>query len=370
LIEKRIHIVAFDVPYPADYGGVIDIYFRIKALHELGFKITLHCFEYGRGEQSHLNNITEKVFYYKRQKSILDTVSKRPFIVESRKSTLLLNRLLEDTEPILFEGIHATWYLENKTIQNRITYVRTHNIEQDYYTALAKNASGFKKIYYLSEAKKLKKYEPILKNATHILSISDADVFYFKRYSKNTVLLPASLPEIHSTTFKLTSEFTLFTGNLSVNENEQAVRSIISTIWKKDKNLMPLKIAGKNPSDSLKHFIEENGVELIANPSNDEMEKVLSKARVHLLVTEQTTGVKLKLLAALQTSGHILVNPMMVEGTNLTEVCTVCFSTEEFISNLKKFHTNELNINKFNERQQFLKANFDTVINCNKVIKP
>jgi len=24
--NKRIHIVAFDIPYPADYGGVIDIY--------------------------------------------------------------------------------------------------------------------------------------------------------------------------------------------------------------------------------------------------------------------------------------------------------------------------------------------------------
>ena len=46
--NKRLHIVAFDVPFPANYGGAIDVFYKLKALHQLGIRITLHCFEYGR----------------------------------------------------------------------------------------------------------------------------------------------------------------------------------------------------------------------------------------------------------------------------------------------------------------------------------
>ncbi len=66
LADKHLHIVCFDVPYPADYGGVIDVFYRIKAFHELGIKIHLHCFEYGRGKQIELEQYCIEVKYYKR----------------------------------------------------------------------------------------------------------------------------------------------------------------------------------------------------------------------------------------------------------------------------------------------------------------
>ena len=33
-ITKEIHIITFDIPYPANYGGVIDVFYKIKALKE------------------------------------------------------------------------------------------------------------------------------------------------------------------------------------------------------------------------------------------------------------------------------------------------------------------------------------------------
>ena len=30
--DHHLHIIAFNVPYPANYGGVIDVFYRIKAL--------------------------------------------------------------------------------------------------------------------------------------------------------------------------------------------------------------------------------------------------------------------------------------------------------------------------------------------------
>ena len=44
---KHLHIVALNIPFPANYGGAIDIYYKVKALHEIGYTIHLHCFEYG-----------------------------------------------------------------------------------------------------------------------------------------------------------------------------------------------------------------------------------------------------------------------------------------------------------------------------------
>jgi hypothetical protein len=65
--EKKLHIVCHDVPWPADYGGVVDLFYKLKALHAEGVKIILHCFLYGeRSRQDELNKYCEEVHYYKR----------------------------------------------------------------------------------------------------------------------------------------------------------------------------------------------------------------------------------------------------------------------------------------------------------------
>ena len=138
--NKFLHIISLDVPYPADYGGAIDIFYRIQALHELGYKIILHCWEYGRDEQEKLKEITHEVHYYRRRKSPFLISNKLPFIVVSRQSNLLFQRLLNDTHPILFEGIHTTLLLDNPRLKDRMKIVRMHNVEHDYYFALAKKS--------------------------------------------------------------------------------------------------------------------------------------------------------------------------------------------------------------------------------------
>ena len=66
--RKRLHIVCHTVPWPADFGGVLDLFYKLKNLHEEGVKIILHCFLYNRKEQDELNKYCEKVYYYKRKK--------------------------------------------------------------------------------------------------------------------------------------------------------------------------------------------------------------------------------------------------------------------------------------------------------------
>ncbi|MCC6370990.1 MAG: hypothetical protein IT236_08305, partial [Bacteroidia bacterium] len=85
-MSHSLNIVSFDIPFPANYGGVIDVYYKIKALNQLGIKIHLHCFNYGRDESEELAKICETVNYYPRKKFYQAIYSNVPYIVGSRQS--------------------------------------------------------------------------------------------------------------------------------------------------------------------------------------------------------------------------------------------------------------------------------------------
>ena len=103
--KKQLHIVSFDVPFPANYGGVIDVFYKIKSMHQERVGVILHCFQYGREKSEELESICEKVYYYKRKMNWLGFFSKTPFIVYSRKNKELLKNLMKDDFPIIFACI-------------------------------------------------------------------------------------------------------------------------------------------------------------------------------------------------------------------------------------------------------------------------
>jgi len=164
--EMHLHIISFDIPYPADYGGVIDVFFKIKTLSNFGIKIHLHCFEYGsRKRQDELKKYCLEVDYYKRKTNILSHIGITPYIIKSRISKDLEDKLLQDNYPILCEGIHTCGILLNKKFGNRKIIFRPSNVEHQYYRGLARNESKIlKKIFYTIEALKLKYWENSLSN--------------------------------------------------------------------------------------------------------------------------------------------------------------------------------------------------------------
>ncbi|MCH2224158.1 MAG: hypothetical protein MK066_05260 [Crocinitomicaceae bacterium] len=365
--NKRLHIIALDVPFPTDYGGAIDIYYRVKALHKLGFKIQLHCYEYGRGTPSELNDITENVYYYPRKKRSIDLFNSLPFIVQTRRSKLLLDRLLQDDSPILFEGLHTTFHLKNPALASRNKIVRTHNIEHVYYHDLAKEARGWKKSFFLNESKKLKRYESILSHANYIISIKQEDQLHFSQYQKNTFVLPASMKKLVVIPSNAKKDYALFHGNLSVPENERSAKRLLNEV-------LPLSdvqviLAGKNPSDELIKLAESKGVEIIPNPDQKTMDSLIQNARVHLLSTDQSTGVKLKLLYSIMTYGQIIVSPEMTSGTSLDQWCNVVNSPAEWKETiLEAFRTN-ISTSVIEARHQFMEEHFNTEVNCQLIIE-
>jgi hypothetical protein len=94
-------------------------------------------------------------------------------------------------------------------------------------------------------------------------------------------------------------------------------------------------VAGKNPPRQfLRKLAGWSNIEVVANPSDDELDQLIENAQVNLLYTAQSTGIKLKLLHALFGGRHCLVNREMVEGTGLTHLCRLANQPSDMISSL------------------------------------
>ncbi|MBS1650964.1 MAG: glycosyltransferase family 1 protein [Bacteroidetes bacterium] len=339
-MEKAINIVSFNVPYPPNYGGIIDVFYKIKYLHQSGVKVYLHCFDYGRGEQSELNNYCEKVYYYRRSKNVLFNFFISPYNVITRQSNELLSNLLLNNYPILFEVLYSCELLKHQKLRNRFKIYRHSNIEHVYFNELAKVEHNFlKKIYLKLEAKKLQRFEKIVSYANLILAVNKNDTLYFQKKYKNvkTCFLPSFHENNSIKCEQGLGNYFIYHANLSVAENIDAAFWLIeNVIIKSEANFI---IAGLNPPKSLMSKVAQLGnCKLIQNPLQEQMLNLILNAHCQILFTKQSTGLKLKLLNALFCGRFVLCNSAMLVGSSLekNETLFLAENSEQYLAAISK----------------------------------
>jgi hypothetical protein len=367
---NHLHIISFDVPYPPNYGGAIDVFYKIKALSENGVKVILHCFDYRNEHSEKLNEICEQVFYYQRTTGFSSLISLLPYTVFSRKNNELINNLLKDDFPILFEGLMSCYYLTDSRLRDRIKIFREANIEHQFYFGLAKATKSIKdRIYFLMESFKLKLFERKLKYADFILAISQKDKQYFnKKFSQKDVIF---IPAFHSNSFVISesecSDYIFYHANLAVAENEKAALYLIKNVFSK----LPFEciIAGREPSILLKKAAKTHkNISLVENPTDTEMQNLLQNAKVNILITFQATGMKLKLLNTLFAGKHILVNSKMLAGTGLEELCYIANDAREQIDLCQNLMNKPFTEKDIEFRKEQLFPMFDNSQQAKKII--
>jgi hypothetical protein len=355
----QIHLITFDIPFPADYGGVIDVFYKLKTLHDHGFQVILHCFQYGNRQASEdLERLATKVYYYKRSLSLKYFFSQTPFIVASRNHKSLLDNLLQDDSPILFEGVHSTFYVNHPALANRKKIVRLHNVENQYYAQLATMENNWaKKIFFFSESKKLKIYEKQIACAKniHFLAISDNDLRVFQQYGAaqiNTCLPFHPFTKVDSKEGR--GDYVLFHGNLSIKDNERAALFLIESIFSKNK--IPFIIAGKKPSNNLfekiKHF---SNINIVSNPDEVAMSDLIEKAHINLLWSFQAEGIKLKLFYALFQGKFVIANKNITNNLRLNDCVIPAEISAEIIQNLDKLFSQNFDNQQLIKRKELLK---------------
>lgn len=364
--DKHLHIISFDIPYPPNYGGVIDVYYKIRTLHKLGIKIHLHCFEYqGRDRSAELNSLCEEVFYYPRKTGLRSAFSFKPYIVTSRKSEILMANLLKDDYPVLFEGLHSCYYIDDPRLRKRMKIYRESNIEHRYYFNLFKVDANFRnRIYFLLASAKLRLYQKVLRNADMMLAVSQHDTEYLQRHfpGKNIYHLPSFHANNHVSVLPGKGDYALYHGNIEVPENEFAATYLVTKVF--DGLDIPLIIAGMKPRAKFIKLAESRpNIMVVANPDDEKMFDLIRNAQVNILVTFQATGLKLKLLNTLYNGRFCLVNEPMIKGTSLDTLCETGNTSEELRTKLKELFSEEFTLDEVNRRVGFLKERYDNEVN-------
>lgn len=337
---RHIHVISFQNPTPPDYGGVIDVFHKLRALRDAGWRITLHAFHYaGRNGRPECLAPEDEFIMYEREEGLLRNLGLKPYIVASRRDPRLLGNLLKDNDPVLFEGLHTCGLLDHPALKERLKIVRTHNVEHDYYRGLAEASGSIKEsLFFRLESARLRRFEKILAHADIIASISPADHRYFSTAFPEAVnlLLPCFYDDSAPERTPGTGHYVFYHGNLSVKENEKAAERIIRGIAPRVPEVKFI-IAGKNPGEALiESAADSPNVELTANPDNDTLNRMLTDARVNLLITHQPTGIKLKLLNSLRRGAHVIANTPMVANTGLEHLVVTADTDEELAEAIRE----------------------------------
>jgi hypothetical protein len=354
-LTKSLHLVSFDIPWPANYGGVIDVYHKARWLKHSGWNVKLHCFEYGRKPSAHLLEVADEVHYYPRHLNIRRVLGRLPFIVSSRDHKEVLHHLQADHLPVLLEGLHCTYFLPELSIESeRRIIVRAHNIEHDYYQLLSQvERKKFHRYYLRQEADKLQRYEEVVRNAGWIAAISEKDQAYFKAHYGHSFLLRPFHAFDKVDIRKGKGDYCLYHGNLAVAENHTIARWLIEDV-------QPLCnarfiIAGQKPSRDLIRLAKANPkVELVVDPNFETLDKLVSEAQIHVLPASQESGTKLKLLHSLFRGRFIIGNRKMINDSALDGYCIIAESANEFAAEIDKYFSINFTDSDIRQRELML----------------
>lgn len=371
-MSKEINIVSFDVPFPPNYGGVIDVYNKLIWLNKLGIKIHLHCFKNARTSSSELDELCEKVYYYKRKTGLFSHLSFLPFTVKSRISKSLANNLLRNDFPILFEVLNACFLMNDVRFSNRFKIYRHSNIEHDYYNQLSKSETNIlKKIYLKLEAYKLKRFENILNYSNLILAVNSTDTLYFSsKYPQvKSIYLPSFHPHNDLKILKGKGQYILFHGNLSVSENYEAAEWLINNVFSKIS--FDCVIAGLNPPQFLIDLIGRfKNIRLVISPSEEDLASMILHAHIHVLYSSQETGLKLKLLNVLFNGRFIICNFKLLSGTDIYSTISLKVSEDAnfYIENINHLMSQFYSDKMIEERNNQI-LTFNNKLNVEKLVE-
>lgn len=318
-MSNTVHVVCLDAPAPPDYGGAIDMFYKVKALYEIGLNIILHYFDYNKARHVEgLEKFCSEIHMYQRKSFLQALPLSRPFIVHSRVNENLIKRLNADGLPVLLEGLHCSGvvpFLQNK----KRVVVRMHNDEARYYQSLAQAEKSYlRRGYYLQESRLLHKYQQQLDKGISVACISETDVrrMQGKYRFQDVCFIPCFLPWQSIRSKEGKGDYCLYHGNLAVAENEAAVLWLVKNVF--NHLPFPLVVAGNNASERLtKMTTKHKNVFLVNNPPIEELAALIDDAHINVLPSTNNTGVKLKLLNALLNGRFCITNHNGAAGSKI-----------------------------------------------------
>lgn len=336
---KPLHIISFDNPFPANYGGVIDVFYKVKALHSLGYEIYLHCFYDERSTVApELKAITKEVYLYPKNRRFTFLFSAFPFGVISRYHKSLGEHINAIEAPILFEGLQSTMLLHRLHCTN-IKFLRLHNIESNFYAGMyASETNWLKKVLYYFEIGKYKKYEQQLHHFKRVFTLSPYEQQIVSQWTDAVTYLPVFHGNELVTPLSEKGSYCLYHGDLRLPDNKR-VASFLIKVFKK---LPEYKLI--IASSASQEFVEKQtkgfaNIQFEKIDDDSHLESLLAEAHINVLWSFQKSGTKLKAVKALFKSRFCLINSNMVDDEALLNLCELANTEEELIQQIQRLYT-------------------------------
>jgi glycosyltransferase involved in cell wall biosynthesis len=248
---------------------------------------------------------------------------------DSEVQMALAGLLRQDFDLVLFDGLFAGACLTNMNLPNDLrSILRTHNVEHEIWRGLAKESrKGLKKRYLDQLATSLSREElRILSNVDEIWSMTEEDRKGFLELGVKTEIttIPVVVNKVDSEP-DLSANSAFFLGSMDWLPNLEAVRFLTDQIWKDNRGLPSLKIAGsKSEKLSLPSFVQNCG-------RVPDVTDFMQHAGFMVAPIFSGSGVRIKLLEALAAGVPCITTKMGAQGISIEDSGVMMAETvEEF----------------------------------------
>lgn len=326
----RVTLVAFEIPYPPDHGGRLDVWRRMAAMARMGVDIQLIGWRknpLGTAEEAILRRHARVVHVLPFRGGLLGAavralaLTRVPLEVTSRisfgRSWQQLKESVKEFRPhlVIADQLHsgAIALPLNAELGLPLVY-RSHNIEHRYWTRMRKSAQGFDKFLRSLSLLHLRSYElTMLRRCDAFFDISATDLAIWRDlgFSHGSVLPPLiEFPEPISNGSGASEpdHDVVFLGNLHSANNVAGVLWFLRKVMPILRDAVPdvrVLIAGSRPVEALvKACAGTRNVRLLANP--DQAAAVYRSGRVLINPVATGSGVALKSLDMLVAARPIV----------------------------------------------------------------
>jgi hypothetical protein len=322
-LEKHLHIVYPESPWPANHGLSIELLHKLRSLHREGLHIHLHIHRSTRGEQRLTDPSCATIDHYASDDPEGRAHPGLPRAVAQRSSAALTHRLKQDDHPILFAGLETTLPLASDDWSGRKICIRLFDHEHAHAEdVISHTRSWFKKFSLSGESRKWLDWEKkiVPRFMVTVLHAGQARYCRERLGAKQVMELPAFIGWDLPLCLEGVGHFCLYHGNLAEPENAQAATWLLEKVFQPME--VPFVIAGKSPSAKLVDLAHKwPHTCIVADPSEAEMQDLIKKAQVQVLPSMTHTGLRFKILNGVFCGRHIVTNQAMVKHTKLESAC-------------------------------------------------
>jgi hypothetical protein len=321
-----IHIVYLKFNHSTVSANQSDLLNMIKALHQIGQKIHLHCFYPSRIQLKEIKDRCQEISTYADELGKDNNNLSKARKTINKEKVRLIENLKKDNSPIICHGFQASKIIfESPDMKGRNYIFRLMRDEPQYLLDLAKVTPwGSRKLFYLlvsfqtkSIYKKLLAYKKIAHNNDSIgITNQNIQIAEFRGPSE--------------TFFKQGfGSFCLYHADLSKRENEFAAQWLLEHVFNELE--IPFVIAGKDPSDELEQAAHVRmHTCLVSNPSETELNELIKKAQIIFQPSFIEHQSKIDALPDLLLGRFVLVNPKAAKFNPFNFLLDVAETPEEF----------------------------------------